>query len=267
MREESVGIASGSPERFGYEWDNYSEIKPEYETQFQRWLPFYSPRDWKGKSFLDVGCGMGRNSYWPMSYGASEGLAVDVDDRSLEAARKNLAGFPEAKVRRLSAYDIDMTNAFDIVFSIGVIHHLEFPQRALAAMVSAARPGGDVAIWVYGRENNGWLLWFLDPLRRALFSRLPIGMVHSMSVVPTLLLWSGLKLGLGRVEYFRLIRDFDFSHLRSIVFDQMLPVIAHYWRRDEVEDLLRRAGLEDIELVWVNEMSWAARGNKPKKIE
>jgi hypothetical protein len=42
----------------------------------------------------------------------------------------------------------------------------------------------------------------------------------------------------------------------------MLPRIANYWRRNEVEDLMRKQGLLDIELAWVNEMSWAARGIK-----
>lgn len=42
----------------------------------------------------------------------------------------------------------------------------------------------------------------------------------------------------------------------------MLPKIANYWRKDEVETLMREAGLKDIELARVNEMSWAARGFK-----
>ncbi len=84
----------GSPERFGYAWNKYSELKPEYEEQFRRWLPFFKPADWEGKRFVDVGCGMGRNSYWPMTYGASGGYAVDVEERSLVVARINLASFP-----------------------------------------------------------------------------------------------------------------------------------------------------------------------------
>jgi SAM-dependent methyltransferase len=73
-------------------------LKPEYEEQFRRWLPFYRPHDWVGKRFVDVGCGMGRNSYWPMSYGAAGGVAIDVDERSLAAARRNLAPFPTVEV-------------------------------------------------------------------------------------------------------------------------------------------------------------------------
>lgn len=255
--------AGGSPERFGYEWGKYSEIKPEYEEQFQRWLPFYAPRDWRDKSFVDVGCGMGRNSYWPLQYGASSGYSVDIDERSLSAARKNLARFGQrSEVRHCSAYDLPWKDALDIAFSIGVIHHLEFPERALAAMAAAVKPGGQVAVWVYGRENNGWLLWALDPARKLLFSWMPISWVHYLSLFPALILWLLLRLGLNQIEYFRLLRRLSFANVRSIVFDQMLPRIANYWRKDEVEALLKQAGLEQIELAWVNEMSWAARGRK-----
>jgi hypothetical protein len=44
----------------------------------------------------------------------------------------------------------------------------------------------------------------------------------------------------------------------------MLPRIAQYWSRAEVEALMLEAGLEDIKLDWVNEMSWAASGRKPR---
>ncbi len=257
-----TAITGGSPERFGYEWAEYHELSAAYEEQFRRWLPFYAPEDWRGKAFLDTGCGMGRNSYWPLSYGARSGKGIDVDDRSLAAARRTLQPFDNVAVEKCSAYDISDRDAFDIVFSIGVIHHLEWPEKALAAMTKAARPGGDVAIWVYGRENNGWLLWCLDPARKILFSKLPISCVHALSTIPTAILWIALRLGLNRLSYFRLIRTFSFRHLKSIVFDQMLPRIANYWTKDEVRALMQNAGLEDVELAWVNEMSWAARGRK-----
>jgi SAM-dependent methyltransferase len=252
----------GSPDRFGYEWGTYADILPVYEEQFRRWTPRLKPADWQGATFLDVGCGMGRNSFWPMSYGAAGGVAIDLDERSLAAARRNMAQYPTLVVRQGSAYELPFVDQFDIAFSIGVIHHLEFPGRALAGMVRAAKPGGRVAIWVYGRENNRWLIGFLNPLRRALFSRLPVSWVHHLSLYPTALLWLLLRAGLRPIAYFRLIAQFGFPHLRSIVFDQMLPRIAHYWSHDEVVALMAEAGLHEVQLDWVNEMSWAAIGTK-----
>jgi SAM-dependent methyltransferase len=260
MRRETSG---GSPERFGYEWNKYSTIAPQYEEQFLRWLPFFSPKEWRNKRFIDVGCGMGRNSFWPMTYGAAGGVAVDIDDRSLAAARRNLAPHPNLEVKKCSAYDLPWSDEFDISFSIGVIHHLEFPDFALKAMTRATKVGGSVAIWVYGRENNAWFLRVLDPARKLMFSRLPISWVHTLSLPMTALLWMLLRCGVTRLEYFRLLRQFSFQHLRSIVFDQMLPRIAHYWTESEVETLMRGAGLQEVELAWVNQLSWAARGRKP----
>jgi SAM-dependent methyltransferase len=61
----------GSPDRFGYEWGKYCEILPIYQEQFDRWTsPLINKSEWKEKKFLDVGCGIGRNSYWPLIYGA-----------------------------------------------------------------------------------------------------------------------------------------------------------------------------------------------------
>jgi SAM-dependent methyltransferase len=186
---QTSDISRGSPDRFGYEWGTYSEIVPEYESQFRGWTPFFSPEDWRGKTILDVGCGMGRNTYWPLTYGAAASTSIDVDERTLASARRTLARFPNAEVRKESAYDISPASHYDIAYSIGVIHHLEFPDRALSQMVQAVKPGGRVLIWVYGYENNEWIVRFFNPLQGALFSKLPIPVVHHLSLYPTILLW------------------------------------------------------------------------------
>ncbi|HEY5210509.1 MAG TPA: methyltransferase domain-containing protein [Stellaceae bacterium] len=253
----------GSPERVGYSWDRYDEILPDHERQFRRWTPRFGPDDWRGVRFLDAGCGIGRNSYWPMTYGAAGGLAVDLDDRTLASARANLHSFPAVEVRRQSIYEIAEENAFDVAFVIGVVHHLEYPDAAVARLVRATKPGGSVLIWLHGRENNGWIVHLLNPVRMALLSRLPLGLVQALSWPATALLWIFLRSGGGRLQYLAFIRRFAFRHLRAIVFDHMIPRIARYYTKSEAMALLRDSGLDGVEAVWVNEMSWAVRGRKP----
>jgi SAM-dependent methyltransferase len=255
-------LAKGSPERFGYSWDHYADLLPQHEEQFLRWTAL-DKSFWKGIRFLDGGCGIGRNSYWPMTYGARGGLAVDVDDRTLARARKNLESFPDLEVRKQSIYEIAESDTFDIAFSIGVIHHLSDPDAAVARLVRAVKPGGSVLIWLYGRENNGWIVHLFNPLRHALFSRLPPRLVHALSWPLTALLWCLLRLGIPPGAYYRLVRGFSFDHLRAIVFDHMIPRIALYYTRAEAENLLARAGLGDIRITWVNENSWSVIGRKP----
>ncbi len=115
-----------SEERFGYEWDKYSAIDPNYQLQFRRWVAPLTPPDFQDKTVLDAGCGMGRNSYWALRWGAEAVTAFDFDERSVRAARKNLQEFGDrARVIYKSIYDPQGEDEFDLVFSIGVIHHLE----------------------------------------------------------------------------------------------------------------------------------------------
>jgi SAM-dependent methyltransferase len=265
VSEATTGMSAlvkGSPERFGYSWDRYPDMLPEHEEQFLRWTAL-DKSFWKGLRFLDAGCGIGRNSHWPMTYGALGGLAVDVDDRTLDCARRTLMHFPGMEVRKQSIYEIGETDTFDIAFSIGVMHHLSDPDAAVARMARAAKPDGWVLIWVYGRESNGWIVHLFNPLRRAMFSRLPLPLVHALSWPLTTLLWCAVRLRFPPGAYYRLVRRFSFVHLRAIVFDHMIPRIALYRTRAEAEALLARSGLTDIRTTWVNENSWSIIGRKP----
>ena len=255
-------LAKGSPERFGYSWDHYADLLPEHEEQFLRWTAL-DKSFWRGVRFLDGGCGIGRNSYWPMVYGARGGLAIDVDDRTLGRARQNLAQFRSVEVRKQSIYEIAEADVFDVAFSIGVVHHLSDPDAAVARMARATKPGGSVLVWLYGRENNGWIVRLFNPMRHALFSRMPLGLVHALSWPLTVVLWCSLRLGFPPGTYYRLIGGFSFEHLRAIVFDHMIPRIALYYTRAEAESLLARAGLAEIRSTWVNENSWSVIGRKP----
>ena len=143
------------------------------------------------------------------------------------------------------------------------MHHLSDPDAAVTRLAYSAKPGGLVLIWLYGRENNGWIVHLFNPLRHALFSRLPLWLVHRLSWSLTVLLWCALRLGLRPSAYYRLIRHFSFEHLRAIVFDHMIPRIAHYYTRAEAEALLAQAGLVNIHSTWVNENSWSVVGQKP----
>ena len=183
----------------------------------------------------------------------------------LRRLAKILTSYPTINVRNQSIYDIPEENHFDIAFSIGVIHHLAEPEAALRQLTRAVKPGGYVLIWVYGRENMSWLTRYFDPIRRLLLSRLPLRLVYHLSLYPTVALWLALRVGLSHLEYYRLLRGFSFAHLRAVVFDQMIPRIANYWPKDFVESLCRNAGLENIRLVHVNDMSWSACGQKPHK--
>jgi SAM-dependent methyltransferase len=247
--------------RFGYEWEKYHYLFPDYENQFLQWIEPLSPSSFKDKNVLDAGCGMGRNSLWALRYGAAHVTAFDYDERCVEAASRLLASHTNASVERRDIYEIDYENQFDLVFSIGVIHHLENPSLALANLARALRPGGTLLVWLYGYESNEWVVRYINPIRQ-MTSRLPPPLTHAISYLFSVPLFLGLRLWRPRHEYLRQIRRYPFSHIHSIVFDHLLPRVAHYYKRREVEDLFNSLPLKEYSIYHNRSMSWTVIGNK-----
>jgi SAM-dependent methyltransferase len=252
-----------SSHRFGYEWDKYSWVTENYEKQFLNWTSPLTPAEWKGKTVLDVGCGMGRNSLWPLQWGASALTAFDFDERSVERAKETLKAYPNAQVHFESVYDIALNNEFDIAFSIGVIHHLKDPKLALKNMVTALKPGGKLLVWVYGYEGNEWIVRFVDPVRIHITSRLPLPLVHFLSYFCSVPLYAFVKMFKGPSNYFKQLATFDFWHVHSIVFDQLIPDVANYWKQEEVLALVEGLPLSDVTVVAPpNKSGWILTGVK-----
>jgi SAM-dependent methyltransferase len=254
-------ITTGSPDRFGYSWEKFTQLSSIQEEQFNQWSSALPASEWKDALFLDVGCGMGRNSVYACKKGIKSGDAIDVDQRSLDAAKQNLQGLA-VNTQYMSAYEIEFKEKFDIAFSIGVIHHLEHPEKAIQQMMQAVKPGGKVLVWLYGRENNGWIVNIFNPVRKILFSRLPLGIVNIFAWILTAVLKGMLHLGWGKLPYHDILRSTDLPHLKHIVLDHMIPQIAIYYTQQQAEDLLKQAGLSDVTSVWVNKVSWSVVGTK-----
>lgn len=237
-----------SQNRFGYEWDKYSWVTEDYEKQFLNWTSPTQPSDWEGKNVLDVGCGMGRNSFWPMKFGASAVTAFDFDERSVERAKQTLKAYPSAQVLFKSVYDIAWENEFDIAFSIGVIHHLKDPKHAVHNMVRALKPGGKLLVWVYGYEGNEWIVRYVDPVRINITSKLPVALVHFLAYFCSIPLYLFVKITKGPSAYLKQLSTFNFWHVHSIVFDQLIPDVANYWKQDEVRALVEGLSLTDVDV-------------------
>jgi len=238
-----------STERFGYEWNKYSFIDNNYEAQFKNWIYPLSPEVFKNKKVLDAGCGMGRNSFWVLKWGAKELIAFDFDMRSTEAAKKNLAIFNNVQVSFKSIYEINWQNEFDIVFCIGVIHHLKKPKEAIKNLIEALKPGGTLIVWVYSYEGNEWIVKYINPIRKNITSKLPVQLVHFLSYFFSVPLWLFVKIFKGPSEYFKQLSTFKFWHIHSIVFDQLIPEVANYWAKDEVEELFEGSDFDELKIT------------------
>ena len=250
-------------DRFGYQWNKYNKLAPFYRDWLVNWIGPLTPESFKGKRVLDVGCGMGRLSYWVLKWGAESVVAFDYDERSVAAARETLKDFKNAEVLFESAFEMKWRNEFDITFSIGVIHHLEYPKLAIQNMVKALKPGGTFLIWVYGSEGFGWLLWFLNPLRKYVTSRLPLPLVHVFAHLFSGPLWLFVKIFRGPGPYFKQLSKLPYWFIHLNTFDQMIPEIANYWTKEEVRELVGDIGLKEFNIHRpANASGWIVVGKK-----
>jgi SAM-dependent methyltransferase len=111
---------------FGAEWQEYSQILPEHEKEFQQYFDIVDIEGLKNSRVLDVGCGSGRWSYF-LKDKCSQLVLTDFSD-AIFVARDNLRGNTNAlffmcDLRKLPFAD----DCVDFLMCLGVLHHLPVP--------------------------------------------------------------------------------------------------------------------------------------------
>lgn len=97
-----------------------------------------------GWSCLEIGGGLGTMTRWLSDSVGRHGqvLTTDIDTRHLDSMR-----LPNVEVRRHDIVEDPLPEAaFDLAYTRLVLEHVSEPDRALARMVGAVKPGGWVLI-------------------------------------------------------------------------------------------------------------------------
>jgi SAM-dependent methyltransferase len=262
---------------FGWQWQHFDEMHPEFEAQFLDWLSPIGAEFFRGKRVLDAGCGTGRHAYHAARFGAREVVALDLSD-AVFTAQRNLSALDNVHVVQgdllRPPFRTAESGGFDFVYSIGVLHHLPDPAAGFRSLLRLVRPGGTIAIWVYGYENNGLVRNVVEPLRRvstkirpshlrALAWPLAVGFHGAAKGVYRPLGESAIGRRLPLQEYMSSVADFSFRQNYGIVFDQLVAPTAAYLKRDELERWFEGGGLEDVILSHRHSNSWRGQGRVP----
>jgi SAM-dependent methyltransferase len=263
---------------FGWQWQHFAEMHPEFEAQFLDWLHPIGRDDFVGKRVLDAGCGLGRHSYFAASYGAHEVVALDLSE-AVETAQRNLAQFDTVHVVQGDLLRPPFRAAaagggFDLVYSIGVLHHLPDPYEGFRTLLRYVRPGGTIAVWVYGHENNSFVRNVVEPIRHV-STRIPPTALRTLAW-PLAIGFHGAAKGIYRPlertaagrslplhEYMSSVADFSFRQNYGIVFDQLVAPTAAYIKGDELRTWFAQNDLEDVHVSHRHGNSWRGQGRVP----
>ncbi|HLW61645.1 MAG TPA: class I SAM-dependent methyltransferase [bacterium] len=122
-----------------------------------------------GCKVLEVGVGAGTDFLQWVRAGA-EAYGIDLTSEAVEHVRQRLRLYDlrAADVRVADCENLPYPdNAFDLVYSWGVIHHTPNLERALSEIVRVCRPGGMCKVMVYNRHSLAALyVWVRNALLR-----------------------------------------------------------------------------------------------------
>ncbi len=257
--------ATLTADRFGTEWKIFDHRADYFEQQFLDWVAPLKPRDFADKVVLEGGCGKGRHTQLIARWGCKAIVAIDLGD-AVDVAFQATRHLSNVHVVQADMTRPPTPRAFDLAFSVGVLHHLPVPLDGFRALHSRIVKGGRVSIWVYGYEHNEWIVRFVNPLRRSVTSKIPERSLYWASLPPAAMLsvalrfyrWKTLAKRLPYGAYLNYISRFPLREVHHIMFDQLVTPVAFYLREGEVRSWFDTDELSDVSMEWHNENSWRA---------
>jgi SAM-dependent methyltransferase len=258
---------------FGFQWHRYQKTQLDHDELRESERHFLAktalrPEDLKGKLVLDVGCGMGRFAEVATRFGARV-VGVDLS-AAAEVAAKNLSD------RDFVAFQADVfalpfaPESFDIIYSIGVLHHTPDCEAAVKALDKYLKPGGLLVVWLYSGYNKWYR--FSDLWRRYTHKMKP-ETLHGILKVAVPFFYN-LQQGLKRVplvgrpaaglvhHVFPVNRQKDPEARMLDTFDWYSPKYQSKHTYEQVFKWYEAMGMEDMR---VGEISIAVRGRKPAR--
>lgn len=255
---------------FGDQWSHYGSNEGFYastELLQDMFGPLVDTAELRGTTVADIGSGTGRIVRMLLDAGADHVIAVEPS-AGVDRLRENLKDAGDrVEILHAPGDAVPGGRDLDFVISIGVIQFIRDPIPTLEAARDALRPGGRLVIWVYAVEGNALYVGVVKALR-AVTTRLPhfalAALCSFLTVLVDLYIAACRFLPLPMRDYMRnTLARVSRDKRKLTIYDQLNPTYAKYYRRDELQALLERAGFEDVRLHHRRGYSWSAAGTRP----
>lgn len=201
--------------------------------------------DLKGRTVLDAGTGTGQRLIEAAAaFPDTHFTAVDVSETPLAIARQAAEheGLRNVEFRRADLLaDGDGLGKFDVVLSMGVVHHLSDPAAGVRKLADCVADDGVLFLYVYGRHGGRERM-----RRKQVVSLLLNGrrdFTRGIALVK--------ELGFDSFEYGWNLNFDDQESRDALIVDAYLNVNEKLFDVDGIFDLMRGSGLDGFLLYGV----------------
>jgi SAM-dependent methyltransferase len=270
-----MSLDQNTADAFATSWNNVGEGSVYTPAQAIDWFEPLSATDFKDKTVAELGCGNASLLLHVMGWGVCHGRGVDLG-ASVQSAQANLA---RAGIKNCDIVKGDLTSyrgeLSDLVYCIGVLHHLKSPSAGFESVLENTKQGGKFHCWVYAYEGNAVVRWLVDPIR-LVACHLPWWLTKYGLATPLALpfyLYAKALRAIGNTslakamplgEYAMWIAQRGFAFFRHVAFDQLVTPQTAYIKRAQVEAWLadERVAPGSSYIIMRNGNSWKFGGKR-----
>jgi 2-polyprenyl-3-methyl-5-hydroxy-6-metoxy-1,4-benzoquinol methylase len=250
-------------DQWAWQWN---KLYDDNKWLFTEWIHPNTLEDFRGKTILDCGCGGGQHLQFVAPFAAE---VTGVDLNALESAQKNTAELSNVKLVEGDIAAMNLGKQFDVVYSIGVLHHTDDPTASFRNIANHAKPGGRVIVWVYSHEGNALNRWLVEPAKTMLVHSMPRAAVLWLARILTALVYLPVYTiyllpltFLPYYQYFQNWRQLSFERNVLNVFDKLNAPQTWFITKDTITGWFSEKDFTDIHVSPYKGVSWRGSGTK-----
>ena len=249
------------------EWhDQWTLLSDDELFLFKDWILPNTLDDFKDKEILECGCGGGQHTSFIAPYARS---ITAVDLNTTDIAREKNKNFTNIEFAEADIAKMDLGKKYDIVFSIGVIHHTDDPDKTVENLKKHVKPGGKLIVWVYSEEGNSLVKYGVEPMRKLFLKNMNRKTLLTLSkfitgilYVPIYTLYMIPVKSLPFYEYFDNFRKMSFYRNNINVFDKLNAPQVAFISKKRISNWFNSNEFTDVNINPYKGVSWSGSGVK-----